>query len=98
MLLPVRQFPPSDHLGLFLEVSVKGLPRRYKSKQRRVWRYSLADFDLGCDVLDSVNWDSLLASDDINSNWEAWLKKFMEIMEACIPTDTVHSKKSSLAD
>ena len=41
-----------------------------------------------------MNWDSLLASDDINSNWEAWQNKFIEIMEACIPTVTVHSRRN----
>ena len=59
-----------------------------------MWRYSCADFDLGCELLDSIDWDSLLDSDDIDSNWEAWLSKFLEIMETCIPTVTVHTSRN----
>ena len=42
-------------------------------------------FDLGCELPDSIDRDSLLDSGDINTNWEVWLNMFIEIMETCIP-------------
>ena len=58
------------HLGLSVSFSAGNpgsLPNR---KSRSVWRYSHANFDYACDravELDSTDWDSIFATNDVSS-------------------------------
>ena len=56
-----------------------------KGFTRKVWRYALADFDCANELLDIIDWDSLLPHDDVNAYWAAY---FLQITEICI-----HCKK-----
>jgi len=46
-------------------------------KEIKVWHYSLAEFDRAAELLESVDWDSLLPQDDVNTYWSAWKNYFM---------------------
>ena len=43
-----------------------------KSTMLEVWYYSLAEFDCAVELLDFVDWDSLLPHDEVNTYWSAW--------------------------
>ena len=49
----------ADHFGLQLVFTTSHPKRCKKSSTRRVWQYSLADFDRAAELLDSVDWDSI---------------------------------------
>ena len=63
-------------------------------KEIKVWHYSLAEFDRAAELLESVDWDSLLPQDDVNTYWSAWINYFMQIMEICIPHSVVKVKRN----
>ena len=83
----------SDHFGLSVLFSAGTTPRRPKATLRRIWRYSLANFELACDMLDGTNWDDIF-TDEVNSSWENWRTRFLQIMDHCIPQLTLKSKKN----
>ena len=63
--LPIPPLANSDHLGLCL-LLFTSVPRNFSCKTPRVvWDYQCADFSKACDLLDNVDWDSVLASGDI---------------------------------
>ena len=75
----------SDHLGLSLTVAAdcsKVLPKR---NPRKIWRYAHANFDQACQLLDATNWNEVFTSEDVNVCWDNWYRKFLKIMEECIP-------------
>ena len=88
----IPAFNSSDHLGLSVLFSA-GTPQRPKANFRRIWRYSLANFELACDMLDNTDWDGIF-TDNVNSSWENWRARFMQIMVQCIPQLTLGSKKN----
>ena len=53
--------------------------------------YSLADWDRAAEMLDSIDWDSLLPQ-DVDSYWSTLKNYFMQIMELCIPHTTAKIK------
>ena len=60
--------------------------------------YNNADFTKACDLIHATNWDSLL-SDNIDMSTENWTRKFLEIMEECIPQQELKkTPKPSLVD
>ena len=63
-------------------------------KEIKVWHYSLAEFDRAAELLESVDWDSLLPH--VNTYWSAWKNYFMQIMEICIPHSVVKVKRNLL--
>ena len=83
----------SDHLGLSVLLSVGNPPQRPKSIPRRIWRYSLANFDLACKLLDNTDWNSIF-SDDVTTTWENWRSTFLQIMARCIPQSCLKSKRN----
>ena len=83
-LLPLSS---SDHLGLSLSIKWKNSTNPTYSKSRHIWIYKDADFSKACDLIQATNWDSTL-SDDVDLSTELWTRKFLEIMEECIPTET----------
>ena len=83
----------SDHHGLSVLLSTGTPPPSQKPNSRRIWRYSLANFNLACEMLDSTDWDSIF-SEDVNSSWQKWRARFLQIMELCIPQLLLKSKKN----
>ena len=51
------------------------LSKKYSS--RVILRYNHADWDKAQDLLDVVDWDSLLLSSDVNQAWLFWKEKFL---------------------
>ena len=52
--------------------------------KRTVWRYSQADWERVSEILDCIDWDTLLPP-DVDAYWAAWKNYFMQVMELCIP-------------
>ena len=73
----------SDHLGILLDLKKKLKPSD-KCQGRLIWRYSPADWEKACDLIDSFEWDSIL-TDDIDASLKQWHEKFMDIMAQSIP-------------
>ena len=75
----------SDHLGIHLRLLWRSnqLSKTYSS--RVIWRYNHADWDKAQDLLDAVDWDSLLLSSDVDQAWLFWKETFLSIMYECIP-------------
>ena len=84
----------ADHFGLQLVITTSHPKHWTKSAMRKVWHYSLAEFDCAAEPLESVDWDSLLPHDDVNTYWSAWKNYFMQIMEICIPHSMVKVKRN----
>ena len=83
----------SDHLGLLARLCLKSV-NHIKAKTRTVWRYSLADWDRACELIEATDWNSLLDHSDINVSWNKWKSAFMNIMEECIPKATLPPRRN----
>ena len=83
----------SDHLGVSLALKWETHTQRYISKPRRVWLYNDADFSRACRMIDETDWN-LLLSDDVDISAEQWTKHFLYIMEECIPSAIIKSRKN----
>ena len=83
----------ADHYGLQLIFSTTTPKKSSKTIKRKVWRYSLADWDRASELLDSIDWDFLLPQ-DVESYWSAWKIYFMQVMELCIPHTTAKIKNN----
>ena len=83
----------ADHFGLHLIVCTKFPKKRAESVPRKVWRYSLADFDRAAEMLESIEWNTLLPS-EADSYWKAWKTYFLQIMELCVPHAIVKPKSN----
>ena len=63
------------HYGIILELNRK--PKQAaKAKGWLIWRYSHADWNTECQLIDNFNWDSIM-SDDIELSWKQWPQQFM---------------------
>ena len=82
----------SDHLGLMAKLSFKSTRRIPKG--RVVWRYSLANWERACDLIEAIDWHPLLDPIDINKSWTNWSNAFLNIMEKCIPKTTLPRRKN----
>jgi len=57
---------------------------------RTVWCYSQTNFDLP----NESDWNSVFSNaSNANQLWSTWQKRFLEIMEICIPQKTTYLKK-----
>ena len=74
----------SDHCGVLSTVNKKFGKQRIKSKGRKIWRYSYADWDGACRAIDDFDWTSIM-SDDVDVAWENWLNQILSIMDRFIP-------------
>ena len=83
-----KVIPPlsnSDHLGIKLELQLKGPSRGVKyHTSRLVWNYAEADWERGCQLIRVFDWNTLL-SNDINAAWINWHHMFINIMDKVIP-------------
>ena len=83
----------ADHRGLKFVFSIGSSKNSTKPITRRVWRYSLADWDKAAEILDCIEWDALLP-DDVNLFWSAWKHYFLQTMEICIPHTMAEIKRN----
>ena len=83
----------SDHLGLLIHLCLKPATP-IKTKARSVWRYSFADWDKACEMIEATNWMALLNHSDIDKSWLDWKNAFMNIMEECIPKTTILPRRN----
>ena len=74
----------SDHNGIQLHVLLKCPKRKEKITPRKVWKYSLTDYDTMAVLLSDVDWDQVL-SGDVDECWSKWKTTFLRIMGICIP-------------
>ena len=88
----------SGHEGQLVSLHNDVVIERPLSKSSRtVWCYSQANFDLACDPLNESDWNSMFSSaSNVNQQWSSWQKRFLEIMEVCIPREGLPSKRISL--
>ena len=83
----------SDHLGLFIHLNLKSAAPT-KTKSRSVWRYTLADWDKACELIEATNWTSLLDNNDIDKSWHNCRNAFINIMEQCFPKATLLPRRN----
>ena len=83
----------ADHRGLKFVFSIGSSKNSTKPITRRVWRYSLADWDKTAEILDCIEWDALLL-DNVNLFWSAWKHYFLQTMEICIPHTMAEIKRN----
>ena len=85
----------SDHKGLlvsfYTDVAIK---RPSSNSWRTVWCYSHANFELASDLLDATDWHSMFSNaTNVNVLWSLWHKRFLEVMDICIPKKRLPPKK-----
>ena len=71
LLHTCETIPPlsnSDHYGILAVVNRKVYKQRCKSKGRRIWRYTYADWDGACEAIDDFVWDTVL-TENVNEAW-----------------------------
>ena len=62
----------ADHYGLHLIVTTQSCRVRLKRVIRKIWRYDLADFDGAMELLDTVEWNSIIPDDvSVDAYWSA---------------------------
>ena len=84
----------SDHLGILLTYKFPHVKKSPNTPVRKVWHYSSGDFERACEMLDSINWDSILDKENINLCWREWQNIFLYIMSVCIPKKMLPSRKN----
>ena len=52
----------SGHMGILLKLKKKPM-KSEQTKGRLIWRYSYADWENACQLIDAFHWDSLLSRD-----------------------------------
>ena len=82
----------SDHREILMELSQNSVKAK-KSQGRLIWRYSYADWDKACELIDEFNWDSIL-SENIELPWELWHKQFMSVMVQSIPNRVIPTRRN----
>ena len=92
LLLYCSTVPPlanSDHNGLELSLKWRQNDRQVQQHPRTILRYRNADFRMACQMIDETDWESLLPEEDINLAATNWHNKFLDIMSACFPQQTL---------
>ena len=75
----------SDHCGLRVTLSWKMPQRMTPMRPRTVWRYKDANFAKARDMIDAINWSSVLPMDNPDTAAMVWQNKFLDIIDECIP-------------
>ena len=91
-LVRCEVIPPlgnSDHNGINLLVKCFRNPPPVKSRKRTIWRYSHADFDQAHNLISAADWTFLDDETDMDLLLSMCEKRFMTIMEECIPKATI---------
>ena len=55
--------------------------------------YNHADFDKVMELLDEIEWETLLNGSDVDLYWSSLKNYFLQIMELCTPNAVVKVKK-----
>ena len=84
----------SDHLGISLALAWNP-PRAKVPKPRKVWLYSLGDFEKACSMIQATDWDTIL-SNDVDGAAKQWCDSFLAVMEECIPRYQLQKKRNLL--
>ena len=50
------------------------------------------DWEAACNLIDATDWAALLDEEDINKRWQNWQKRFLDILDQCIPKATYFHK------
>ena len=70
----------SDHSSIEIKLELSNSRPTSTNLRRQVWNYEDADFNRACELIDSIDWDSML-TEDIRSSLFLWHERFMSIME-----------------
>ncbi len=81
----------SDHLGVSLSVlNCDFRSKKGKNIERNMWNYLAADFDRANEIIDTIEWEHELNSEDVNTSVLAWQTLFLQTMELSIePKETI---------
>ena len=88
----------SDHIRIHVCLSLRLPTLQMRSAQpssRSVWRYSHANFTLAEQLICATDWGDLI-DDDIDTSWDNWQSKFLDIMKRCIPKKVLPPKHRNL--
>lgn len=77
----------SDHTGISNEYKIPTINKRPPAPDRRIWCYSLGDFNRACPLLSDVDWNAMLNNSDVDESWTNWQNRFLNII-----TERVHQK------
>ena len=83
----------ADHCGLQLIFAITLLRKPEKAVPRKVWRYSLADWQKAIELIECIEWDSIL-SREVDERWNDWKNCFLQVMELCIPHTTAQVRRN----
>ncbi len=90
----IPELANSDHLGVSLSVlNCDSRSKKGKNIKRKVWNYSAADFDRANEIIDTIEWEHELNSEDVNASVLAWQTLFLQTMELSIPYTTMEVKR-----
>lgn len=74
----ILHFPISDHLPIFLNIDIP--PKTYKAKIIEVRDYSVTNKQNFANAFKAIDWNTVLCSLDINSNFNCFLNKINELL------------------
>ena len=89
----IPQLANSDHLGLRVVLHGRPTVQHIYQKKQSIWRYTHADFDTACDLLDELDLETIIDS-SIENSWSRWKETFLAIMERCIPKAQLPNRKN----
>ena len=93
----IPELANSDHLGLFVTMNQTQCVKA-NTITRKVWRYLQADFDRVSKIIDTIDWEAELNSDDIDHIVTAWNTSFMQIMELSKLRERYHGLTRKLSE
>ena len=82
----------SDHSGIELKF-LPVMTTRKPSHQRVIWRYDQGDYQKAAQLINYTDWESLLNA-DVSLSVLNWQKRFLQIMDDCIPKATIPKRKN----
>ena len=83
-----------DHNGLELFFKRKHCDKQVRITPRTIWRYKDADYRKACQMINETDWDDFLHEDDVDCSATNWHNRFMEIMSACIPQQSLKRRRN----
>ena len=96
-VMSCETIPPlgtSDNNGILTDISLRTpLAAPQVSRNFKVWRYKYADFERAQEMLSQIDNNSVVEG-DVNASWKSWERMFLNIMEICIPTTTLPTRKN----
>lgn len=95
-LIDCSTIPPlgnSDHLGIAVTLKWRLTSKQHTNKPRSIWRYKYANFERACILLDLTNWNQVI-TEDVNSAWRNVQKRFLDVMEQCIPKGKLRGRRN----